>query len=257
MFDSDLSDSMPNEAAPTVASGTGTPCVATYNIHKFVGRDGRRDPERIFAVLRELDADVIGVQEFDSRKPRRGEAVSVADMERETGYEAHVHPTRHNRGGYHGNLILTRHDARDVRRHDIGASELEPRGMMVADFDVEGRTLRVAVTHLALWPPARVRQAAHLVRQLSAPGNGPMVLMGDFNEWLPIGGAREVFAQEYGAHPTPATFPSIRPVLGFDQMWAAPRGSLMNLNVHRSNLANRASDHLPVKANVDLFADAA
>lgn len=257
MFDSDLPDCIPNDEGLTAAPGTGTPSVATYNIHKFVGRDGRRDPERTFAVLRELDADVIGIQEFDSRKPRRGEAVSVADLERETGYAAHVHPTRHHRGGYHGNLLLTRHDARDVYRHDIGASELEPRGMMVADFDVEGRTLRVAVTHLALWPPARVRQAARLVRQLRAPGNGPMILMGDLNEWLPMGGARDVFAQEYGAHPTPATFPSIRPLLGFDQMWATPRGSLFALDVHRSKLADRASDHLPVKAAVNLFADAA
>ena len=44
--------------------GAGGAILATYNIHKFVGRDSRRDPERTFQVLRELDADVIGIQNF-------------------------------------------------------------------------------------------------------------------------------------------------------------------------------------------------
>ncbi len=41
--------------------------VATYNIHKGIGRDGVRDAERIIAVLREMDADVIALQEADER----------------------------------------------------------------------------------------------------------------------------------------------------------------------------------------------
>ncbi len=237
--------------------GAGGAILATYNIHKFVGRDRRRDPERTFQVLRELDADVIGIQEFDSRTHRRGAAVTVADLERETGYTAHVQPTRHNRDGYHGNLILARQNAHKVQRHNIGATEVEPRGMIEADFSVAGRTLRVAVTHLALWPPARARQAAKIVRQLQAPPNGMMVLMGDLNEWLPFGGAGRVFHRHFGAHSKPASFPSIRPVVGFDQMWASPRGSLVSVAVHRSELADRASDHLPVKAMVDLLTDAA
>ena len=40
---------------------------ASYNIHKAVGLDGRRDPERILAVLREIGADVVAVQEVDRR----------------------------------------------------------------------------------------------------------------------------------------------------------------------------------------------
>ena len=44
---------------------------ASYNIHKGVGLDRRRDPERILAVLREIDADVIALQEADRRLGRR------------------------------------------------------------------------------------------------------------------------------------------------------------------------------------------
>ena len=37
---------------------------ATYNVHGCVGTDGRHDPDRIIRVIRELDADVVALQEF-------------------------------------------------------------------------------------------------------------------------------------------------------------------------------------------------
>ncbi len=40
---------------------------ASYNIHKAVGLDRKRDPERIMSVLREVDADIIALQEADLR----------------------------------------------------------------------------------------------------------------------------------------------------------------------------------------------
>src|SRR4051812_26782166 len=39
--------------------------IASYNIHKCVGTDGRFDPERISRVVAEIDADVIALQEAD------------------------------------------------------------------------------------------------------------------------------------------------------------------------------------------------
>ena len=44
-----------------MASSTIT--VATYNIHDAVGGDGRFAPERIVAVLAEIDADIVALQE--------------------------------------------------------------------------------------------------------------------------------------------------------------------------------------------------
>ncbi len=73
---------------------------ATYKIHKCVGHDRRHRPERTFAVLRELDADVIGIQEFDNR-PRSGRGeISVADFEAATGYRALDQPTMRRGGGF-------------------------------------------------------------------------------------------------------------------------------------------------------------
>ncbi|MEP0560820.1 MAG: endonuclease, partial [Qipengyuania citrea] len=36
---------------------------ASYNIHKGVGLDRKRDPERILSVLHEIDADIVALQE--------------------------------------------------------------------------------------------------------------------------------------------------------------------------------------------------
>ena len=36
--------------------------VVTYNIHKCVGLDRLRRPERVVKVLKEIDADIIGLQ---------------------------------------------------------------------------------------------------------------------------------------------------------------------------------------------------
>ena len=40
---------------------------ASYNIHKCVGVDRRFDPERVAAVIAEVGADVIALQEADRR----------------------------------------------------------------------------------------------------------------------------------------------------------------------------------------------
>ena len=37
--------------------------VATYNIHKCKGLDQRVKPDRIVEVLREIDADIVALQE--------------------------------------------------------------------------------------------------------------------------------------------------------------------------------------------------
>ena len=45
--------------------------IASYNIHKGVGLDRKRDPDRILSVLAEIDADIVALQECDRRFGRR------------------------------------------------------------------------------------------------------------------------------------------------------------------------------------------
>ena len=46
--------------------------IATYNIHRCRGLDGRTRPDRIAAVLRAIDADVVALQEVVGAGPRGG-----------------------------------------------------------------------------------------------------------------------------------------------------------------------------------------
>ena len=39
--------------------------LATYNIHACIGTDGHFDPFRIVDVIREMDADIIALQEVE------------------------------------------------------------------------------------------------------------------------------------------------------------------------------------------------
>ena len=51
---------------------------ASYNVHKAVGVDRRRDPDRIISVLREIDADIIALQEADLRLGDRASVLPKA-----------------------------------------------------------------------------------------------------------------------------------------------------------------------------------
>ena len=45
--------------------------IATYNIHRCRGLDGRTRPERIAAVLESIDADIVALQEVVGPGRRR------------------------------------------------------------------------------------------------------------------------------------------------------------------------------------------
>lgn len=223
---------------------------ATYNIHKCVGHDRRHRPERTFAVLRELDADVIGIQEFDSR-PRRGRgAISVADFEAATGYRALEQPTMHRDGGFHGNLLLTRLPILREERIALEFTGFEPRGAIVADLEVAGQAVRVAVTHLGLWPGVRRRQAQLLVERLQALDGAPLVLLGDLNEWLPLAGCNGILRARFGHSPSAPTWPARRPLVAYDRILVAPGACQLETRVHGTELARATSDHLPVRAEI-------
>jgi endonuclease/exonuclease/phosphatase family metal-dependent hydrolase len=52
--------------------------------------------------------------------------------------------------------------------------------------------------------------------------------------------------------PSLATFPAIYPFFALDRLWVKPRALLKRMEVHSSPLARIASDHLPLKAELNL-----
>src|SRR5687768_10263047 len=122
---------------------------ASYNIHKAVGLDGRRDPERIIAVLRELHADVIALQEADRRFGERESVLPKALLD-DTPWRAAPVAKRARSLGWHGNALLIRRDIEIAAAEAVDLPMLEPRGAVRADLRVEGRVLRVLGMHLDL-----------------------------------------------------------------------------------------------------------
>ena len=90
-----------------------------------------------------------------------------------------------------------------------------------------------------------------LIAQLSHASAPVTALLGDFNEWWPLGTPLRRLDERLGRPPRPRTWPSFLPLLALDGIWVDPRGALRRLGVARDRMAKVASDHLPVVAEVD------
>jgi endonuclease/exonuclease/phosphatase family metal-dependent hydrolase len=227
---------------------------ASYNIHKAVGLDGRRDPERIIAVLREVHADVIALQEADRRFGER-ESVLPKAMLDDTPWRAAPVAKRARSLGWHGNALLVRRDIEIEHSQPVDLPTLEPRGAVRADLLVEGRRLRVLGMHLDLSGLRRRDQIRAILRHCERCESAcPTVLMGDFNQWGRGTGAVREFARGWHALPTGNSFPSRRPLAPLDRIVHSPEWICQQIGVHHSALAVAASDHLPVRATLTLTA---
>jgi endonuclease/exonuclease/phosphatase family metal-dependent hydrolase len=215
--------------------------IASYNLHGCVGRDGDRDAARIAAVIGETGCDSVGLQEVYGLESLG----RTLDMD----FVAGPHHMWHDR--HVGNALLTRRKVLAVRNHDYTWPRHEPRTALDVDLDVEGETVRVIVTHLGLKPAERRFQVKKLLALLKeTPLHERVVVLGDINEWLPLGRPLRWLHEIFGHSPAERTFPSRWPLFALDRVWVRPRHALLAFGAHRSPLAVQASDHLPVKALV-------
>ena len=228
---------------------TGLVC-ASYNIHRCIGRDRRHDPDRIVRVLRELDADVVGLQEVAARAGSEGDVDQLVHLATAAGYESVPGPTRHHARGHLANGLLCRGRVVHTKRVDISIRGREPRGLLDVDIEHAGSPLRVLVTHFGLSGLDRLFQARRLLEVLGDDRQQATLVLGDINEWFPGPALRRLNAR-LGRAPSVATFPSGRPILALDRIWVQPFAALVEVRAHATPLARSASDHLPVRAIVE------
>lgn len=226
---------------------------ASYNIHKAVGLDRRRDPERILAVLREIDADVIALQEADRRFGDRASVLPRQMIDDHTPWRAVSLQSRPDSIGWHGNVVLVRRGIEVLFAEPIRLPTLEPRGAVFCDLKAGGQPVRVVGMHLDLSGLRRRHQLRAVFDHLAdCGGDVPAVLMGDFNQWSHRRGAmREIDAGWHLLAPG-NSFPSRQPVAALDRILASPHWTCLSTSVHHSALSARASDHLPVQARLSL-----
>lgn len=230
---------------------------ASYNIHKAVGLDRRRDPDRIIAVLREIDADIIALQEADRRYGTRAGVLPRQTLDDHTPYRVvpidHGHMGRPDSMGWHGNALLVRRDIELGSATMVPLPTLEPRGAIRADLIAGGHPLRVVGMHLDLSGFRRRQQVRTVIDHCAGcEGDHPAVLMGDFNEWSRLGGCFREFGEGWRLLAPGRSFPSRRPVAQLDRIAVSDGWEVNSVSVHHSPLASVASDHLPVIARLQL-----
>ncbi len=216
--------------------------VASYNIRKAKGLDGRRDPLRILNVLNGLDADVIALQEADLRLGSRPSALCRNQIAVETDFT--VAPIARNDVslGWHGNAVLVRTGINhDVIRH-IDLPGLEPRGAV--RVDLPGFSL--VATHLGLMRRHRAGQLRAIARAVE--GCAQVVIAGDFNEWSPHKGMEGLHA--FDVHAPGHSFHAARPIAALDRIAVSAGLSVGDTGVVQTGPARHASDHLPIWADI-------
>ena len=253
-------------AAPTIT-------VASYNMRKAIGTDRRRNPHRVLEVLKEIDADIVALQEADKRFGGRASAVPHELIDDHGLYKPVRFGMRHKRPlekarqraeqmlkvdtrniGWHGNALLVKHDVAILDCSPVELPTLEPRGAVMAELLLPGdRPFRVVGMHLDLSGLWRRRQMRAILDAIAArPQKMPTVLMGDTNEWRVAAGCLTDLPDDYRIADTGLSFHARHPLAALDRIICNSQLTIEAAGVHMSEAARRASDHLPIWARVVL-----
>jgi endonuclease/exonuclease/phosphatase family metal-dependent hydrolase len=175
----------------------------------------------------------------------------------------HFHPSFSVENGHYGNAVLSRLPMREVRCDALpSAKHREGRGAIWVEIDAPGGPVQVLATHLDL----RGRQRRSQIQALLGEdwlgrwdGRTPLVLCGDFN--TPPGSPLwRLLSERLGdagrmvADRPPATF--LR-AMRLDYVFVSASVRVLDVQVPSDRLARRASDHLPLWADLTFAREAA
>ncbi|HXQ71995.1 MAG TPA: endonuclease/exonuclease/phosphatase family protein [Pyrinomonadaceae bacterium] len=234
--------------------------VATYNIHKCRGLDRRVRPKRITAVLKEIDADVVALQEVVGMDEATRERNQVRAIAEDLGVDFRIGENRRIRGAAYGNAVLSRLPIVANHNHDLSWRRYEPRGCLEVAVAVDAQTtLQTFNVHLGTGFFERRYQGHRLLEVIAGDVNpaSPRVILGDFNEWTRGLTTRLLSLHLNSAEPEQRlgrarTYPGVFPILHLDHVYYNSSLKLERIFVHRSGLALAASDHLPIVADFTL-----
>ncbi len=255
------SDHFPVIAVLRPASKSSALRVLSYNIHHGRGVDNKLSLERIAAVIRQADADVVALQEVDQGCGRSDRKLQVQELEKLTGYFGVFGKAIDFDGGEYGQAVLSRWPIKQSTVHRL-PNEQQPNGSMreqrivlEAIVPSEAGTIRFLGTHLdQSKEDLREQQATAVDRLLGAVSFADTksiatVLAGDFND-VPKSRTLGCFEKRWQVQPRIenrhlATYPSESPRTRIDYVAVDQAGRLVldSLKVVSEPLA---SDHRPV-----------
>ena len=228
--------------------------VATYNIHRCRGLDGRTIPSRVAEVIRSIEPDVVALQEVIGAGPHgAGHAEELGAL---LGMGWVMASARHMRGSQFGNVVLSRLPIRNHSQYDLSWKTCEPRCCQRVDIAFDDDTLHLYNVHLGTAFLERRHQAGRLSAILHDRRIGqPKIVLGDFNEWMK-GLATSMLSERLQSidlrkHLSrKRTYPGVFPVVHLDHIYYDGQVEVAKLELPRTRLALMASDHLPLVADL-------
>jgi endonuclease/exonuclease/phosphatase family metal-dependent hydrolase len=228
--------------------------IATYNVHRCRGLDGRTRPDRIAGVLKGVDADVVALQEVIGAGPHGGG--QAEELGAALGMGWIMSSARLLRGHQFGNMVLSRFPITQHVEHDLSWKTCEARRLQRVDVSVNGSTLHVYNVHLGTALLERRHQAERLASIVTDRHvSGPKLVLGDFNEWMKglvtstlSARLNSVDLRNFLRHRR--TYPGVFPLLHLDHIYYAGHVEIVGIELPRTRLSLVASDHLPLVADV-------
>lgn len=234
--------------------------VLSYNIHKGIGGyDRRYRLQRVIDVIQAEEPDLICLQEVDrhvkrSRFDDQPAILAEYFIAKSMNYQLNVSIA----GGGYGNLVLSRWPMHTATHVNLRLGRRKPRGAQVLVVDSPHGNFHLINWHLGLGERERRWQVEQLLQHehFEAGSCLPTLIVGDFNDWRNKL-AEHIFHRhgfEQITNPTRKfrSFPAYWPVMALDK--AFRRGSLevRGATVVRSSLTRKASDHLPLRLDLEL-----
>jgi endonuclease/exonuclease/phosphatase family metal-dependent hydrolase len=248
--------------------------ILSYNIHKgFSPNNARLSLRAIRQAIRQVHPDLIFLQEvlgehqghrgrYD-RWPAKSQFEYLAD---ETWPHYAYGKNAVYTTGHHGNAILSKYPIIHWDNIDISTNIVEKRGLLHAIVEVPDRyhpggkkRLHAICVHLGLLEAERIKQIQAICNRIEShiPHDEPLIIAGDFNDWLVRASkilertleVREAFYTMHGTHAR--SFPSWLPALKLDRVYY--RGLIAS---HAHCLSgerwSKLSDHLPLAVKMSL-----
>jgi endonuclease/exonuclease/phosphatase family metal-dependent hydrolase len=237
----------------------------TYNVHKCIGGiDRRYRPERIRQVIAHYAPDFALLQEVDSGARRsNGDAqVDLLGGLLDMHYRAFYPNVRIKSGGAYGNALLSHHPISESDNIDLSVrlkkrrSVLHARCRLRPHAGAAGRVIHLFNLHLGLSGFERKLQLRRFLENEPFAGldrHTPVIVAGDFNDvWGTLGRTLLEPAGFRGLVRPILTFPAFAPLRALDSIYV--RGDIEFVRVFRARASEslRASDHLPLVADLEL-----
>jgi endonuclease/exonuclease/phosphatase family metal-dependent hydrolase len=246
--------------------------IATYNIHKGLSYFNHRVVlHELRERLRELDADIVFLQEVQGEHTLHGERYhnypEGAQHEFIAG-EIWPHSAYGKNAvyeeGHHGNAILSRFPILRSFNTDVSAHRFESRGLLHSEIDLADqqgetgqRSVHCLCAHFGLFARGRRAQTGALIDYVcnEIPPDAPLIIAGDFNDWRNQTG--KALASELHIHDVfhlhggklARSFPSRLPLLRLDRIYV--RGfDVLHSSVHTGGSWLRLSDHAALSAQL-------